>query len=44
MPVWDFIVEWQTDADTVKNLSFLTLKAVDGSVINRAGVLSNHSL
>ena len=35
LPVWDFIGEWQTDADTVKNLSFLTLNAVDGSVINR---------
>ncbi len=35
LPVWAFIDEWQTDADTVKNLSFLTLNAVDGSVINR---------
>ena len=35
MPVWDFIGEWKTEAQTTMNLSFLTLNAVDGSVINR---------
>ncbi len=35
MPVWDFIGDWESDAQTVENLSFLTVNAVDGSVINQ---------
>jgi len=38
MPVWDFIGDWETNGDVGfhHNVSFLTLNAVDGSVIDRA--------
>ncbi len=36
MPVWDFIGDWEDSGIMQTNMSFLTLNAVDGSVINRA--------
>lgn len=35
IPVWDFIGDWIQKGNALKEVSFLTLNAVDGSVINR---------
>ncbi len=36
MPVWDFIGDWEDSGIMQTNMSFLTLNAVDGSVIDRS--------